>query len=68
MPRKNKYGSMPPAPTYIAKVKGNAGVYKVWGFDWRNHRVLLDRAGLEWMPIDKVALESAPTDATLGVE
>ncbi|MCV4077279.1 hypothetical protein OD785_23920 [Pseudomonas aeruginosa] len=53
---------MPTAPQFVAKVKGDAGVYKVWGFDWMHHRVLLDRAGLEWMPIKNVALEPAPTD------
>lgn len=57
MPSKSKYGNMPPAPTFQAKVKGDSGVYKVWGIDWMNHRVLLDRAGLEWTPIDKVAFE-----------
>lgn len=57
MSRKSKYGNMPPAPEFNARVKGDAGVYRVWGIDWMNHRVLLDRAGLEWTPIDKVALE-----------
>lgn len=47
MPRTNKYGNMPPAPAHTAKVKGDADTYKVWGIDWLNHRVLLDRAGLE---------------------
>lgn len=31
MPRKSKYGNMPPRPTHVAKVKGDAGVYEVWG-------------------------------------
>lgn len=57
MPRKSKYGNMPPAPAYSAKVKGDVGTYKVWGIDWMNHRVLLDRAGLEWTPIKNVAFE-----------
>ncbi|KSC70506.1 hypothetical protein AO888_20200 [Pseudomonas aeruginosa] len=62
MARPSKYGNMPTAPQFVAKVKGDAGVYKVWGFDWMHHRVLLDRAGLEWVPIKNVALEPAPTD------
>lgn len=57
MPRKSKYGNMPPAPAYIAKFKGDAGSYKVWGIDWLNHRVLIDRAELAWVPIKNVALE-----------
>lgn len=59
MPGKSKYGNMPPIPQYSAKVKGDAGTYKVWGIDWMNHRVLLDRAGLEWTPIKNVAFEPA---------
>lgn len=57
MSGKRKYGNMPPAPHYSAKVKGDGGTYKVWGIDWMNHRVLLDRAGLEWTPIKDVAFE-----------
>ena len=34
MPRKSKYGNMPQAPAYMAKVKGDAGTYKVWGIDF----------------------------------
>ncbi len=56
MSRKSKYGNMPPAPAYIAKVKGDAGSYRVWGIDWLNHRVLIDRAELAWVPIKNVAL------------
>ncbi len=62
MTRKSKYGTMPEAPDYIAKVKGDAGTYKVWGVDWMNHRILLDRAGLEWTPITNVSLEPAQTE------
>lgn len=62
MARPSKYGNMPSAPQLIAKVKGDAGAYKVWGIDWMHHRVLLDRAGLEWVPIKNVALEPAPAD------
>lgn len=59
MPRKSKYGLMPAALPWVAKVRGDAGVYRIWGVDWMQHRVLIDRAGLEWISIDKVALESA---------
>jgi len=60
MPRKSKYGNMPEPPAYSAKVKGDAGTYKVWGVDWMNQLVLIDRAGLEWTPIAKVAFEAVP--------
>lgn len=59
MSRKSKYGAMPPALAVVAKVRGDAGTYKVWGVDWLHHRVLIDRAGLEWVAIEKVALEPA---------
>lgn len=57
MARKSKYGNMPEEPQYTAKVKGDAGVYRVLGIDWMNERVLLDRAGLEWTRIKNVAFE-----------
>lgn len=61
MPRTSKYGNMPSSPNLVAQVKGDGGVYKVWGIDWLNHKVLLDRAGYEWTEISKVALsEAAP--------
>ncbi|NRF46837.1 hypothetical protein HRF68_04130 [Pseudomonas stutzeri] len=63
MSSKSKYGNMPPAPEYRARVRGDAGVYKVWGVDWLNHKVLLDRAGLEWTPIKNVAFEPLPEEA-----
>lgn len=69
--RKSKYGNMPPAPEYRARVKGDAGAYKVWGVDWLNHQVLLDRAGLEWTPIKNVAFEPVQEEAAqqrLGAE
>ena len=59
MPRKSKYGNMPSPPDLVAQVKGDGGVYKVWGIDWLNHKVLLDRAGCEWTDIAKVALSEA---------
>ncbi len=59
MARAKKYGTMPPAPAFQAKVRGDAGIYKVWGIDWLHARVLIDRAGLEWISIEKVALEPA---------
>ncbi|HHG4856078.1 TPA: hypothetical protein ACPWIJ_000413 [Pseudomonas aeruginosa] len=63
--RKSKYGNMPPAPDFHAKVRGDAGIYKVWGVDWMHHRVLLERPSLEWTPIDKVTFVDAqdPVDA-----
>lgn len=58
--RTSKYGNMPAGPEYRARVKGDAGIYKVWGIDWMNHRVLLDRAGLEWTPIKNITFEPEP--------
>lgn len=63
MPRNSKYGNMPPEPEYTAKVKGDAGTYRVLGIDWYHHRVLLDRAGLEWTPINKVTFDTTPAQA-----
>lgn len=58
---RSKYGNMPPKPAYTATVRGDAGTYEVWGIDWMNHRVLLNRASsLEWTPISKISLVPAP--------
>lgn len=60
---KSKYGNMPAAPQCVARVKGDAGIYKVWGIDWLQHRVLLDRAGVyEWTPIKNISFEAMPTE------
>jgi len=66
--RKSKYGNMPPEPTYTATVRGDAGVYRVLGIDWMYHRVLLDRAGLEWTPIKNVALHPVQDETALEDE
>ncbi len=58
-----KYGRLPPVPTFTAKVRGDAGVYKVWGIDWLNQRVLVERAGLEWIPAEKIALDPLVSSA-----
>jgi hypothetical protein len=44
MPTSSKYGNMPVNANLLAKVKGDAGVYRVLGIDWWNHWVLLDRS------------------------
>jgi predicted nucleotidyltransferase len=51
-------------------VTGDAGTYRVLGIDWMHHRVLLDRAGLEWTPIKNVAFEAIHTldELALAVE
>lgn len=59
---------MPPEPTYTATVRGDAGVYRVLGIDWMYHRVLLDRAGLEWTPIKNVALHPVQDETALEDE
>lgn len=49
---------MPELVQYRATVRGDAGSYKVFGIDWLNNRVLLNRTSTyEWVPIEKVALE-----------
>lgn len=57
MARKSKYGNMPEAPNYRAKVKGDAGAYKVLAVNWWDHTVLLNRPEgyPEWLPIAKIA-------------
>jgi hypothetical protein len=45
---------MPDEPKFTAKVKGDAGSYKVWGIDWMNHRVLIERPSLNWEPIKNI--------------
>lgn len=58
---KSKYGHMPEPLDVIAKVRGDAGTYKVLGVDWTKDLVLLDRTCVpEWVPISKVALIPAP--------
>jgi hypothetical protein len=52
-----KYGDMPPVPKYTAQVKGDAGVYDVWGFNWYSYHVCISRAGVqEWVCAKKVKL------------
>ncbi|KVO15103.1 hypothetical protein [Burkholderia ubonensis] len=56
----SKYGNMPANLNLIAKVKGDAGEYRVLGVDWFSHRVLLDRTITnEWVDIAKVAIQTA---------
>lgn len=62
MGRKSKYGNMPERPECLAKVKGDAGLYTVWGVDWMNHKILIDRAGLEWTDIAKITFVDPEVD------
>ncbi|KVP26092.1 hypothetical protein WJ85_34825 [Burkholderia ubonensis] len=56
----SKYSNMPVNPNLIAKVRGDAGEYRVLGIDWFSHRVLLDRTITnEWVNIAKVAIQPA---------
>ncbi|WP_455233361.1 hypothetical protein [Geopseudomonas aromaticivorans] len=51
---------MPALPQQVARVSGDSGVYKVWGYDWMRESVLVGRtSGLEWMPVTEVTLEDA---------
>lgn len=54
---RKKYGVLPPAPVLTARVRGDAGAYRVWGIDWLHGRVLIDRAGVAWVPVENVALD-----------
>lgn len=52
-------GKMPERPQELqfAKLKGDAGMYQVWGFNWLSSEVLIYRAGeYVWFPISKVKL------------
>ncbi|MBD8089100.1 hypothetical protein IFT48_03830 [Pseudomonas fluorescens] len=68
MPRTSKYGNMPASLNLVAQVKGDGGTYKVWGIDWLNHKVLLDRAGYEWTEISKVSLTQGEVEQDDGHE
>lgn len=59
-----KYGLIPPAPVFTAKVRGDAGTYRVLGINWYERRVLVDRAGLEWISAEKIALDLPAGAAT----
>ncbi|GAB1077903.1 TPA: hypothetical protein QDZ84_002890 [Shewanella algae] len=56
---KKVFGVMPDKPQEVsfAKIKGDAGVYQVWGINWLSKEVLIYRAGEHlWFPIQKVKL------------
>jgi len=40
---------------FRVKIKGDAGIYKVWQIDWLNQKVYAYRAcGYEWVPFNKI--------------
>lgn len=40
---------------FRAKIKGDAGIYTVWGIDWLNNKALIERAcGNELIPFKKI--------------
>ena len=44
-------------PTIIVKIKGDAGKYTVWGIDWLNHKMLIERScGYEQVPFEKITI------------
>ena len=50
------YGIHPVKPDYLIKIRGDAGLYPLWGIDWYNHRVTVYRAGaVESLPFENVA-------------
>jgi hypothetical protein len=58
-------------PEIKVKIKGDSGIYTVWGIDWLNHKMLIERAcGYERISFDKLkiiksALESEPGQSEL---
>lgn len=52
-------------PEIIVKIKGDAGRYTVWGIDWLNHKILVERAcGYEYVSFDNITiLESELTQS-----
>lgn len=63
---RKKYGVMPENPQLIARVRGDAGAYPVHGADWHERKILIYRATeFEWIPIEKVALESLTPEIKL---
>ena len=41
----------------MCKIKGDAGVYEVWGIDWLNQKYYIFRSGeYEWVSASKVTL------------
>lgn len=60
---RKKYGVMPEKPISEAKIKGDAGLYEVWGIDWLHRSVLINRAGeWGWFRIEKVQLIESSQD------
>ena len=53
---KAAYDKFPPRPLGTGQIKGDAGTYNVWGFDWFNRSVLLDRCGTQWVPMAEVKI------------
>lgn len=40
---------------FMAKIKGDAGIYKVWAIDWLWEKALIERAcGDEWVAFKKI--------------
>lgn len=58
--RTYKKGEMPEKPSLTAKLKGDAGIYPVLGFNWLDRTVLINRTlELVWMDMDKITLKDA---------
>jgi len=42
-------------PKYNAKIKGDAGIYEVWGINWLERKLIVYRAGeYETIPFAKI--------------
>ena len=55
---KFEYGELPPAPDHlVCQIRGDALLYPLLGLDWLNQRVLVGRAGGEWIAAADVQLD-----------
>lgn len=54
MARKTEYGYMPIRYPFMAKVKGDNGIYSILAVDWLHHNIYLDRCGGGWVTAKKI--------------
>ena len=58
---KETYEKVKERPEIRVKIKGDAGIYPVWGIDWLNHLMTVERAcGYESVSFDKIKVIEQP--------
>ena len=58
---KEIYEKVKERPEIRVKIKGDAGIYPVWGIDWLNHLMTVERAcGYESVSFDKIKVIEQP--------